>query len=245
VDGTVQTGDVATITITSADGTISNTYNYKVASTDTSLDNIRDGLINLINNAPDPLVSAVKSNIYDRIELTALLPGNAGNGIAIAGSASSTANVIITALSSATCCANTAGAQVTNDNPAVPGENLYVFATGLGPDFPRAVNTGQVTPNDGSLSSPPLNPVDSILAGGSTANVVDAVLAPGQVGVWQVTFQINSSLTDNPLTQLTIAQQAAVSNVVTFPLVVPQASSTGVTINARTGSKQPASVLHR
>ena len=34
VDGTVQAGDVATITITSADGTISNTYNYTVQASD-------------------------------------------------------------------------------------------------------------------------------------------------------------------------------------------------------------------
>jgi hypothetical protein len=78
-----------------------------------------------------------------------------------------------------------------------------------------------------------VNPVDSILAGGSTANVVYAKLAPGTVGVWQVEFQLNSSLTDNPLTQLTIAQQAAVSNVVTFPVKAQAASGSGVTANAR------------
>jgi len=44
-------------------------------------------------------------------------------------------------------------------------------------------NTGQVAPLDGSLSSAPVNPVDSILAGGSTANVVFAKLAPGMVGL--------------------------------------------------------------
>lgn len=228
VDGTVNAGDVATITISSADGTISNTYSYTVVATDT-LTSIRDNLVALINALPDPLVTASPSNIYTRIELTAILPGAAGNGITYTGSASSTANVIITPLGTATCCANTAGAQVTNDNPAVPGENLYIFATGLGPDNPRQSATGQVTPNNGSFQNPPLNPVDSILAGGSTANVVQAILAPGLVGVWEVEFQLNSSLADNPLTQLTIAQQAAVSNVVTFPLKSPPQSSTGVT----------------
>src|ERR1019366_10688843 len=127
--------------------------------------------------------------------------------------ADAAAQVIITPLGAATCCANAAGALVTKDNPAVPGENLYVLATGLGPDNPRQANTGQVTPHDGSWNSAPLNPVDSILAGGSTANVVTATLFPGTLGVWQVVFQLNSSLADDPLTQLTIAQQAAVSNV--------------------------------
>ncbi len=238
VDGTVNAGDVATITISSADGTISNTYNYTVQTTDTTLNNIQLGLIAAINSLPDPLVTASPSNIFTRVELTANLPGNAGNGIVYTGSADATADVIITPLGTATCCANTAGAMVTNDNPAVPGENLYVLATGLGPDNPRQAGTGQVTPSDGSFNSPPLNPVDSILAGGSTANIVTAVLYPGTVGVWQVTFQLNSSLTNDPLTELTIAQQAAVSNVVTFPLMNPEASSSGVISNIK--KKKPA-----
>jgi uncharacterized protein (TIGR03437 family) len=251
VDGSVTAGDVATITITSADGTVSNTYNYTVlaacatpptGSPCDTLNSIRDNLVSAINNsnggAGDPLVVATPSNIYTRIELTAKLPGNLGNGITYAGSANSTANVIITPLGTATCCANTAGAQVTNDNPAIPGENLFILATGLGPDAPRLAGTGQVAPMDGSLNSPPTNPVDSILAGGSTANVIFAKLMPGTVGVWQVEFQLNSSLTDNPLTQLTIAQQAAVSNVVTFPVKSPPASSTGVIANGRQGSRK-------
>jgi uncharacterized protein (TIGR03437 family) len=248
VDGTVQAGDVATITISSADGTISNTYNYTVQTSDTTtcppvspstcdptnpLNNIQLGLIAAINALPDPLVTAAPSNIYTRIELTAILPGNAGNGITYTGSADASANVIITSLGTATCCANTAGAPVTTDNPAVPGENLYVLATGLGPDSPRQANTGQVAPSDGSWNSAPLNPVDSILAGGSTANVVTATLFPGTVGVWQVVFQLNSSLANDPLTQLTIAQQAAVSNVVTFPVQSPPASSSGIISNIR------------
>jgi uncharacterized protein (TIGR03437 family) len=247
VDGTVQAGDVATITITSADGTISNTYNYTVQTTDVNcpsnppptcdptnpLSNIEYGLISAINSLPDPLVTASPSNIFTRIELTAIVPGNAGNGITYTGSADASADVIITPLGTATCCANTAGARVTPDNPAIPGENLYVLATGLGPDSPRVASTGQVTPSNGSFNSPPLNPVDSILAGGSTANIVTALLYPGTVGIWQVTFQLNSSLANDPLTQLTIAQQAAVSNVVTFPVNAGETSSSGVFSNIK------------
>jgi uncharacterized protein (TIGR03437 family) len=248
VDGSVTAGDVATITITSADSSISNTYSYTalqpcsdtVTTACDTLNSIRDKLVAAINNAPDPLVTASGSNIFTRIELTAILPGSAGNGISYTGAAGGTANVIITPLGTATCCANTAGALVTSDNPAVPGENVYIFATGLGPDSPRQANTGQVTPSDGSLNSAPLNPVDSILAGGSTANVVFAKLAPGTVGIWQVAFQLNSSLADNPLTQLTIAQQAAVSNVVTFPVKTPPSSSTGIISNVRNGERPQA-----
>jgi hypothetical protein len=46
--------------------------------------------------------------------------------------------------------------------------------------------------------------------------VVNVTLVPGSVGVYAVEFQLNSGLAPNPLTQLTIAQQAFVSNVVTF-----------------------------
>lgn len=251
VDGTVNAGDVATITISSADGTISNTYNYTVQTTDTGcpanppptcdstnpLSNIEYGLIAAINGLPDPLVTASPSNIFTRIELTANAPGNAGNGITYTGSADASADVIITPLGTAMCCANTAGARVTADNPAVPGENLYVLATGLGPDSPRVASTGAVTPSDGSYSSPPLDAVDSILAGGSTANVVTALLYPGTVGIWQVIFQLNSSLANDPLTQLTIAQQAHVSNVVTFPVQAPPASTSGIISNIKTKKK--------
>lgn len=233
VDGTVQAGDVATITISSADGTISNTYNYTVQTTDTTLNQIQLGLIAAINALPDPLVTAAPSNIYTRIELTANLPGNAGNGITYSGSADASADVIITPLGNATCCANVAGAQVTADNPAVQGENLYILATGLGPDSPRQAGTGQVTPNDGSFNSPPVNPVDSILVGGVTANVVTATLFPGTVGIWQVVFQLNAAVTPDPLCQMTIAQQAAVSNVITFPVISAEASSSGIISNIR------------
>ncbi len=63
--------------------------------------------------------------------------------------------------------------------------------------------------------------MDSILTGGTTANVVSVGLLPGTVGVWYVQFQLNSGLASNTATQMTIAQQAFVSNVVTFPVAVP------------------------
>jgi hypothetical protein len=63
--------------------------------------------------------------------------------------------------------------------------------------------------------------VDSILAGGSSALIVDATLVPGTVGLFDVSFQVPPSLTTNNLTQLTIAQQIHVSNVVTFPVSLP------------------------
>ena len=63
--------------------------------------------------------------------------------------------------------------------------------------------------------------MDSVLAGGQTANVLLTGYQAGLVGVSRVTFQLSSSLTTDLQTQLTIAQQYFVSNVVTFPVVAP------------------------
>ena len=42
---------------------------------------------------------------------------------------------------------------------------------------------------------------------------------PGAVGVYEVQLELNSSMPTDPLTQLTIAQDVYVSNIVTFPVV--------------------------
>ena len=58
-------------------------------------------------------------------------------------------------------------------------------------------------------------------AGGRTANVLAAGLKPGMVGVYEVQLQLNSDLPTNPQTQLTIAQDIYVSNIVTFAVRNP------------------------
>ena len=73
---------------------------------------------------------------------------------------------------------------------------------------------------------PLATPVDSILTGGTTANPVSVGLVPGTVGVYFVQFLLNAGLGSNNATQMTIAQQAFVSNVVTFPVSVPGLATT-------------------
>jgi uncharacterized protein (TIGR03437 family) len=218
VDGSIQAGDIATITI---NGTA---YAYTVLTTDT-LATVRDALILAINNAPDPNVHASVANEYFRIALTANAPGPQGEGITVTvGVTTATTNtagavLLLTAYNPTLCCSNVQGQLVSAGNPAVPGELLYTFATGIGVANPQTIDTGLVFP--GGSANPPLVPVDSILTGGSTANVVSVGLLPGTVGVWYVQFQLNSGLASNTATQMTIAQQAFVSNVVTFPVAVP------------------------
>jgi hypothetical protein len=216
VDGTAKAGDVATVIIEDRE------YSYTVQEGDT-LETIRDALIELINQ--DPKVFAFKAGQWTRIRLRARIPGPEGNGIVYSAKASEGAQVIMTPTTPALCCANVEGALVTPDNPALPGETIYVYATGLGiikPDEARAaLETGA------RYKGPEINePLDfvSSLAGGKTANVLLAAMVPGQVGIYRVDLELNSDLPTNPFTQVTIAQDVYVSNIVTIPVVNPNPS---------------------
>ncbi|HEY3823279.1 MAG TPA: hypothetical protein VGL82_01920 [Bryobacteraceae bacterium] len=216
-NGGIQAGDVANLTIGS------NAYSYTVLSTDTLL-SVAQALAGLINGAPDPNVTASAANLFESLVLSAITPGPAGEGITVAQSVTGTSpQLAITVYNPSTCCDNTYGALVTGDNPAVPGEIVYLYATGLGATNPANIYTGEVTPV-GDIN-PPLTPVDSILNAGTSANILSATLVPGLMGVYMVSFELSDALTTNLLTQTTIAQQAFVSNVVTFPVVAPPTSS--------------------
>jgi hypothetical protein len=217
VDGTAYAADTATVTIDDR------SYTYTVLDGDT-LENIRDGLVDLIN--VDPKVEAFKAGIFTRIRIKARVPGPEGNGIAIAGSASTGAQVIMTATNSALCCANLAGAPITEDNPAVPGETIVVFATGLGLVTPDAAQATVVTGRayTGPYYNEPVSFVSS-LAGAKTANVLYCGLKEGTVGIYEVHLELNSDLPTNPAMQLTIAQDVYVSNIVTIPIVNPITAS--------------------
>ena len=183
------------------------------------MDNIRDALIYLINQ--DPKVTAAAAGVFDRILLTARIQGPEGDNIPFGASANTGSDVIMTAIGTTLCCSNVAGSLVTPENPALPGEIIYVYATGLGlpvvTDATRnLIQTGIQYP-PGSPNTVPVNFVSS-LAGGSTADVLSASLLPGTVGIFQVVLHLNSGLPSNPDTTLTIAQDIYVSNVVTFPL---------------------------
>jgi hypothetical protein len=216
VDGSAKAGDQAIVTI----GEDRN-YGYTVKEGDT-LTTIRDALINEIN--ADSQVEAVPSTQFTRIILRARTRGPEGEGIPYGARANEGANVILTSLSPALCCAskNGDGSPVTEDDPAKPGEIITVYATGLGlvgPDEAKfTVATGWKY--GGPAENQPNAFVDAI-AGGKTANVLTAGLAPGMVGVYEIRMQLNSDIPTNPQTQLTIAQDIYVSNIVTFAVVNP------------------------
>ena len=204
VDGSINAGDIGTVTIEDR------VYNYTVQASDT-LASVRDALVVLLNQ--DPKVEAFAAVSFTRIRLRARVPGPDGDGILFSAGNSSGAQLIMTALTSSLCCANVG--PVTPANPALPGETINVYATGLGLSFQLTEQTGV------RYNGPPTEPQAfvSSLAGGKTANVLEATLMPGQVGVYLVQLELNSAMPTDPLTQLTIAQDIYVSNIVTFPVV--------------------------
>jgi len=215
VDGTANVNDIATVIIEDRE------YSYTVKADDT-LAKIRDGLIDLINVNPIEKVEAFAAGIFTRIRLRAKLPGDIGNGIPYSAKSSEGAQVIMTATTPALCCANRGGDLVTEGNPAQPGETIVVTGTGLGPlkdpDHNALIRTGVAY--DGPALNEPFEFVSS-LAGGKTANVLSAALKPGAIGIYEVHLELNSDLPTNSKTQVTIAQDIYVSNVVTFPLKNP------------------------
>ena len=217
VDGTAHGGDTATINIGDR------AYTYAVQSTD-SVATIRDAFIALINGNGDEQVTAAPAAQFTRIILTAKIPGPDGDGIPIKGSVSTGARVIITVLSQQqTCCASVAGARVSADNPAVPGEIITIYAAGLGPalsiDGTNVSNTGQL------YTGPAFNnvstAVDNAQVGGRSANVLFASLQPGLLGVYRVLLQLDPGTPTNPAAQMFIAQGVFTSNIVTIPVVSP------------------------
>ena len=213
VDGTITANDTGTITIQDR------SYTYTVQAGDT-LDAVRDYLINAIKSNPDEKVMATAGGSFARIVLTAKDPGTAGNNITIAVSTGASATLTLSPSGSSLCCGNIAGAQITPDNPAIPGEMIYVWATGVGLVTPDAARAGLHTgaPYDGPVVNEPASFVSS-LAGGKTANVISASAVQGTTGLYKVVLELNSSLATNPATQLTIAQDIYVSNIVTIPVV--------------------------
>jgi uncharacterized protein (TIGR03437 family) len=230
IAGAVQVGDTGTITIGDA------TYTYTVVTGDT-LTTIETAFVNLINADPNSPVVASSGPQDFNIRLRAVVPGPDGNGVAISTATStlstntSGVQIVLTATNTALCCASVAGAAVTAANPALPGETINIFATGLGLicSSPVVNNFCSVIPDtglsaivDGSkYQGPAINApfADvSALIGGVSATVISAELMVGQIGRYQVQLEINSAATPDALAQATISQGLTTSNIVTIPI---------------------------
>jgi uncharacterized protein (TIGR03437 family) len=214
------TGDTVSITIGS------NTYTYTILATDTILDNVRDALINLINNAPDPVVTAYPGGQWDRLILIGNTPGTSANGVTYSGTNTGSGSVTSNPLTTTLCCANTRGAPVKPDNPALPGEIVTLYGTGFGLTQPTPTG-GFVTglPYQGQFPNKVqdfLNDFVSGTFGNATADVLNAAMLPGTVGVYEVDLLLDSGLKTDQFTQGSVAQLLFLTNIVTIPVAVPQ-----------------------
>ena len=213
VDGGIQAGDIGNVVVGF------NTYTYTVQSTDT-LASIRDAFINLINANPNELVVASAATDFTRIRVQAKAPGSLGYGIGLSTAVTTAttntggAQLTLTATNSITCCANTAAAPITTDNPAVPGETILIYATGLGLPANNDARSGTqfVGPPSPSLVTV------SAQSGGTTVSVISSGYKVGMVGTNEIALELPSTLTANPLTRLTISQGFTTSNIVTIPV---------------------------
>lgn len=210
IGGAIAANNVATVTINSV------AYNYTVLSTD-ALTNIRDGLIAAINKDAKAPVVASATGQGTAILLTAKKTGSAGNGVTVAASASASATVTVTAINATTCCASpTPGGLVTAAHPAIAGEILTIYATGLGVVTPAGgVQTGLAY--KGPLTTPNTL-VDDVQVSDKVATVINAGLQPGMIGVYAVQIKLDPTTTANAKAQLFIAQGAFTSNFVIIPV---------------------------
>jgi len=126
------------------------------------------------------------------------------------------------------CCSNVKDARVTLQNPAVPGETIYVYATGLGPVFPEQAQFAALTGEryTGPVLNTPREFVSS-LAGGSTANVISAGLEQGGRGLYRIVLELSpgTSVGTNKYAGLTISQFIYTSNTANVPIRDPNAST--------------------
>jgi uncharacterized protein (TIGR03437 family) len=196
-------------------------YAYRVQSGDT-LNSIRDAFVALINANPEEQVVASTAGSFSRIRIRAKIPGPEGNGIRLSTSSSEGATLVITITNLETCCANVAGAPVTPENPARPGEVILFYATGLGLVKPEEVQQSMTTGDP--FTGPELNePREfvSALINNTTANVLSAGLKPGAIGIYEVALELGGGTQPNPLAQVRISQNIYTSNVVTIPVFDP------------------------
>ncbi len=222
ISGTITANDVATITIAGK------AYSYTVVTADT-LATITQNLINVINAAPDPNVTASVGPAFNRVVLTAQQPGAAGTGITVAGSTNTSASITVTAYNSATCCTVPQGQPISPASPAVPGETITLLASGLGaladPAAQAGANLGGTafigkTPNTAGI------PVNASI-NGATAQIVSAGLPTFSYGTYYVQVVVPTSLSANAAAQVYIAQNAFISNTVTIPVSNAGAVITG------------------
>lgn len=111
-----------------------------------------------------------------------------------------------------------AGAPVTADDPAKPGEVLRIWATGLGivtaADFGKTAEAGQPYSTSDSQTQVPVE----AYVNGQAVPVLYAGLTQGAIGIYEVRVLLPADLPSSYRASLLISQGGISSNTVTFPV---------------------------
>ncbi len=229
ISGVVNAGDTATITVNGRK------HSYTVKTGDV-LGSISDGLIAAINSSGDPQATAGRAGPFSLLVI-ARQAGAAGTGIPVSSSISSGAKVVLTVYNPHTCCAVVSNSLITPSNPAVPGEIVSLSATGLGA-LTAPANASQIagSPYAGPQPNSASNTVSATVNGG-TAQVVYAGLPFGSYGEYQVQILVPPKAPTNVNTEVYVAQNAFISNIVTFAVGPAAATSGGQTGGGTSGTQ--------
>jgi uncharacterized protein (TIGR03437 family) len=107
---------------------------------------------------------------------------------------------------------------VTPDYPASRDEILYLYATGLGPATP-AVAAGNLTPDNPTAKT--TQPI-SVTVGGQAYPVMSSILAPGYVGVYQITIYVPGNRVEGSALPVIVTAGGASSATSNAPLAAVQ-----------------------
>ena len=174
-----------------------------------------------VGGQPAAVLAATASQLTIQISFNAAL----GAGTATAGTSAAfpvTVSAYAPGLFSTILHAAT-GAALNTASPANPGEAISLFLTGLGATSP-AVTAGTVTPATplSYVVTPP-----TVTIGGRSVTVLGAVLAPAQIGVYQVNVQLPVDLAlGNPA--IVVTESGNLSNSVNIPVGPSTPVITGV-----------------
>ncbi len=127
-----------------------------------------------------------------------------------------------------------AGAVVTSQAPANPGDTVLVFLSGLGVTNPP-------TPTGPAAKAAPPAATPTLTVGGQNASITSAVLAPGFAGLYQVAFKVPAGVQGDAPIVLTIGGAATSAQNPLKPLTIPIFGITYIENNASFASPGTAS----
>jgi uncharacterized protein (TIGR03437 family) len=134
-----------------------------------------------------------------------------------------------------TTATHVTGAVINAAAPAVAGETFVLYAIGLGATTP-AVDIGAVSP-----SNPLANTISmpSVTAGGTPAPVLASLLTPGQIGLYQLSVKLPTTLASGNLPFI-VTVAAIAGNTITLPVGASAPVISGViSATGIPGSSQP------